>query len=94
MDGRFHLAIMCYYFYVQIPFLPGDTDLDQLSRIFQVLGTPTKASWPVSIPIIYWKISSSYIMVCLPVHGDNPRALVSGLSPVQVDNHDIIFFIT
>ena len=28
-----------------------------------------------------------YIMVCPPVRGDNPRALASGLSPVQVDNH-------
>lgn len=31
---------------LRIPFLPGDTDLDQLSKIFQVLGTPTKATWP------------------------------------------------
>ena len=35
--------------FFQIPFLPGDTDLDQLSKIFQVLGTPTKATWPVSL---------------------------------------------
>ena len=26
-------------------------------------------------------------MVCPPVRGDNPWALASGLSPVQVDNH-------
>ena len=26
-------------------------------------------------------------MVCLPVCGDNPRALASGLSPVHADNH-------
>lgn len=31
-----------------MPFLPGDSDLDQLSRIFQVLGTPTEKDWPVS----------------------------------------------
>lgn len=29
-----------------MPFLPGDTDLDQLSRIFQTLGTPTEKDWP------------------------------------------------
>lgn len=34
----------------QVPFLPGDSDLDQLSRIFQVLGTPTEKDWPVSSP--------------------------------------------
>ena len=28
-------------------------------------------------------------MVCLPVDGDNPRALASGLSYVQVDKHGI-----
>lgn len=31
-----------------MPFLPGESDLDQLSRIFQVLGTPTEKDWPVS----------------------------------------------
>ena len=34
---------------IQVPFLPGDTDLDQLSKIFQTLGTPTEDSWPVSL---------------------------------------------
>ena len=28
-------------------------------------------------------------MGCPPVHGDNPRALVSRLSQVQEDNHGI-----
>ena len=28
-------------------------------------------------------------MVCPPVRGDNPRALASGLSPIQVDSHGI-----
>ena len=28
------------------------------------------------------------------VRGDNPRALASGLSYVQVDKHDIIFYTT
>ena len=31
---------------LRIPFLPGDTDLDQLSKIFQALGTPTDEIWP------------------------------------------------
>lgn len=35
---------VCFF---QAPFLPGDTDLDQLSRIFQTLGTPTEKDWPV-----------------------------------------------
>ena len=34
-------------------------------------------------------ICNSYIIACPPVHGNNPRALASGLSYVQVDNHGI-----
>lgn len=38
----------------KVPFLPGSSDLDQLSKIFETLGTPSEDSWPVSnasIPI-------------------------------------------
>jgi len=31
---------------LRIPFLAGETDLDQLSKIFQALGTPTDETWP------------------------------------------------
>ncbi|KAF7996221.1 hypothetical protein HCN44_001853 [Aphidius gifuensis] len=31
---------------LRVPFLPGETDLDQLTRIFQTLGTPTEETWP------------------------------------------------
>ena len=34
-------------------------------------------------------LSYSYTMGCPPVRGDNPRALASGLSYVQVDKHGI-----
>ena len=39
---------------------------------------------------------NSYTIVCLDVHvpGDNPRAIVSGLSPVHVDKHGITIFTT
>ena len=36
------------------------------------------------------KLSNSYTIGCLPVCGDNPRALASGLSYVQVDKHGMI----
>ena len=43
------IAFITFFIHVfQIPFLPGDTDLDQLSKIFQCLGTPNKVDWPVS----------------------------------------------
>ena len=40
------------------------------------------------------KISTSYTMGCPPVRGDNPRALASGLSYVQVDKHGITHYTT
>ena len=39
--------------------------------------------------LLLYAISSSYTMGCPPVRGDNPRALASGLSYVQVDKHGI-----
>ena len=34
-------------------------------------------------------LRNSYTMGCPPLRGDNPRALASGLSYVQVDKHGI-----
>ena len=44
------------------------------------------------LPTGQW-ISNSYTMGCLPARGDNPRALASGLSYVQVDNPWYNYFI-
>ena len=38
-------------------------------------------------------LSNNYTMGCPPVRGDNPRALASGLSSVQVDNQWYNYFI-
>ncbi|KAH8289683.1 hypothetical protein KR054_009231 [Drosophila jambulina] len=31
---------------LRVPFMPGDSDLDQLSRIFATLGSPPDSEWP------------------------------------------------
>jgi cyclin-dependent kinase 7 len=31
---------------LRMPYLPGDSDIDQLAKIFQARGTPTDESWP------------------------------------------------
>ncbi|KAK9761447.1 TFIIH complex serine/threonine-protein kinase subunit kin28 [Basidiobolus ranarum] len=31
---------------LRTPYLPGDTDVDQLNTIFRALGTPTEEEWP------------------------------------------------
>jgi serine/threonine protein kinase len=61
---------------LRVPFLPGDSDLDQLTRIFQVLGTPTDETWPVSIMTLYCNDSvndrPSVGVVTYSVHEKNP----------------------
>eukprot|EP00415_Alexandrium_ostenfeldii_P000572 UN0572 len=34
---------------------PGNTDADQLQKIFKVLGTPNEASWPTITELPDWK---------------------------------------
>lgn len=31
---------------LRVPFFPGESDLDQLTKIFQVFGNPTEENWP------------------------------------------------
>ena len=31
---------------LRTPYLPGETDMDQLKTIFRALGTPTEEDWP------------------------------------------------
>lgn len=37
---------------LRVPFLQGSTDLDQLSKIFETLGTPSEKTWPVSTVLL------------------------------------------
>jgi cyclin-dependent kinase 7 len=34
---------------LRIPYLPGESDMDQLKTIFRALGTPTEEEWPVRL---------------------------------------------
>lgn len=31
---------------LRVPWMPGENDIDQLGKIFQVFGTPTDEDWP------------------------------------------------
>lgn len=39
------------------PLLPGDSEIDQLHRVFRELGTPTRQSWPGVQEFPYWRDS-------------------------------------
>lgn len=41
---------------LRVPFFPGESDLDQLTRIFNTMGTPNEDAWPV---IIYGSICNT-----------------------------------
>lgn len=34
---------------LRTPYLPGESDMDQLKTIFRALGTPTEEDWPVGV---------------------------------------------
>lgn len=41
---------------LRIPYLPGESDMDQLKTIFRALGTPTEEEWPVGVvPFLFSK---------------------------------------
>ena len=42
---------------LRIPYLPGESDMDQLKTIFRALGTPTEDEWPV------WKSTPSLLFL-------------------------------
>ena len=53
------MILLFYLCSPKVPFLPGSSDLDQLSKIFETLGTPSEDSWPVSNASIPVRILTS-----------------------------------
>ena len=56
---------------------------------FGVLKCLLESDRKVIVSSLSLPLSNSYTIGCPPVRGDNPRALASGLSYVQVDKHGI-----
>ena len=64
------------------------TTLKMVDHYVEVLASLSTAL-PTAVQNIESLRKSLYTMACPPVRGDNPRALASGLSYVQVDKHGI-----
>lgn len=41
----------------RMPLFPGDSEIDTLFKIFEILGTPTEETWPEVVEYPYWKKS-------------------------------------
>ncbi|XP_015418532.1 PREDICTED: cyclin-dependent kinase 7 isoform X3 [Myotis davidii] len=68
---------------LRVPFLPGDSDLDQLTRIFETLGTPTEEQWPdmCSLPdfVTFKSFPGIPLQHIFIAAGDDLLALIQGL---------------
>uniref|UniRef100_A0A8B9D2Q3 Cyclin-dependent kinase 7 n=1 Tax=Anser brachyrhynchus TaxID=132585 RepID=A0A8B9D2Q3_9AVES len=67
----------------KVPFLPGDSDLDQLTRIFETLGTPTEEQWPemTSLPdyVTFKTFPGMPLQHIFSAAGDDLLSLLQGL---------------
>uniref|UniRef100_A0A8D0H9Z8 Cyclin-dependent kinase 7 n=1 Tax=Sphenodon punctatus TaxID=8508 RepID=A0A8D0H9Z8_SPHPU len=68
---------------LRVPFLPGDSDLDQLTRIFETLGTPTEEQWPgmTSLPdyVTFKSFPGMPLQHIFSAAGDDLLELLQGL---------------
>jgi serine/threonine protein kinase len=46
---------------LRTPYLPGESDMDQVKTIFRALGTPTEDDWPVSTSCLMTNYLRSYL---------------------------------
>lgn len=51
----FALGCILAELYTQTPLFPGNNEMDQLTKIVQVLGTPDKSEWPEGYQIAQTK---------------------------------------
>lgn len=61
-DGVDMWAVGCIFaeLMLRTPYLPGETDADQLTTIFRALGTPTEADWPQHTTLPYFRKFEQY----------------------------------
>ena len=65
------------------PLFPGDSEIDQLFKIFRTLGTPTEATWPgvSQLPDFKDTFPQWQKKVCCTASGPAPRARGSSAAP-------------
>ncbi|TNY23453.1 cyclin-dependent protein kinase [Rhodotorula diobovata] len=71
-----------------LPLVPGDSEIDQIFRIFRLMGTPTPATWPGLVQMPDYKASfpqwrPTDLRKALPEMDDAGLALLQGM--LQID---------
>lgn len=64
-------ALVCYFILNGEHLLPGDSDIDQLYKIFTLLGTPTENTWPGVSSLKEYRKFPNYSPEGLPKTGDS-----------------------
>ncbi len=47
---------------LRTPYLPGESDMDQLKTTFRALGTPTEEEWPVCDPPLFLPAARFFLL--------------------------------
>ncbi len=58
-------AVICVELMTLRPLFPGNNDIDQMYRVFQVMGCPTPDRWPVRFMVKFHPCTESCIRVLL-----------------------------
>ncbi|GAA5943607.1 hypothetical protein JCM3775_005825 [Rhodotorula graminis] len=71
-----------------LPLVPGDSEIDQIFRIFRLMGTPTESTWPGLVHMPDYKASfpqwrATDLRRALPEMDDRALALLNGM--LQID---------
>lgn len=64
---------------LRTPYLPGESDMDQLKTIFRALGTPTEEEWPVCLSLSFLAAPNFFLLASFLVHFRNTFKLSPSL---------------
>lgn len=67
---------------LRVPFFPGESDLDQLSKIFSAMGTPNRDNWPV----YSYDVSRSFSIIIILFIGVRKTSRLRGVQGIPTNS--------
>ena len=68
------------------PFFPGDSEVDELFKIFRILGTPTEKTWPGVTSLADWNAAFP-LWPPLKIRNFLPKFCPEGIDMIEVINY-------